>query len=68
MSIQLEDLRHRLQSQHEKDLAKLQTKVMRLESAKDEATRDKGELTKELAALKVEIRESESPTLHRVHC
>ncbi|GAA5908168.1 hypothetical protein JCM6882_005962 [Rhodosporidiobolus microsporus] len=53
---QLEDLRARLAAQHEKDLAKLQSKLARVEQVREEAGKEKGELGKEVAALKGEIR------------
>jgi hypothetical protein len=52
----MEDLKHRLQTSHEKDLAKLQAKITRLESARDESVREKGETAKELSSLKAEVR------------
>ncbi|GAA6039480.1 hypothetical protein JCM8097_009572 [Rhodosporidiobolus ruineniae] len=53
---QLDDQRHRLAAQHEKDLAKLQAKVTRLEGAREELGKEKTELGKELIALKSENR------------
>lgn len=53
----MDDQKHRLQAQHEKDIAKLQAKVTRLEASRDEAVRDKSETAKEILSLKAEIRE-----------
>ncbi|GAA5875388.1 hypothetical protein JCM1840_003145 [Sporobolomyces johnsonii] len=53
---QLEDLRHRLTTSHEKDVAKLQGKISRLEASRDELVKDKNESSKEAQGLKSEIR------------
>lgn len=58
----MDDLKHRLQIQHEKETAKLLTKITRLEAARDESVREKGETAKELLSLKAEVRESCSPS------
>lgn len=51
-------MKNRLQLQNEKDLAKLQAKIARLEASKDELLREKGETSKEMLGLKAEVRES----------
>ncbi|ORY84163.1 hypothetical protein BCR35DRAFT_303248 [Leucosporidium creatinivorum] len=53
---QMDDLKHRLQIQHEKETAKLVVKITRLEAARDESVREKGETAKELLSLKAEVR------------
>ncbi|GAA5863019.1 hypothetical protein JCM8547_003653 [Rhodosporidiobolus lusitaniae] len=53
---QLEDLRHRLSQQHEKDLAKLQAKIGRLETAREESAKEKAEQANELSTVKSENR------------
>ncbi|GAA6060097.1 hypothetical protein JCM10212_003505 [Sporobolomyces blumeae] len=53
---QLEELKSRLTIQHEKELAKLQAKVSRLETSRDELVKDKAESGREVASLKSEIR------------
>ncbi|BGP16700.1 hypothetical protein JCM10213_009117 [Rhodosporidiobolus nylandii] len=53
---QLDDLRHRLQSAHEKELGKLQAKLERSEKAREEAVKEKSEGAKEASGLKSEIR------------
>ncbi|GAA5820775.1 hypothetical protein JCM11251_003154 [Rhodosporidiobolus azoricus] len=53
---QLEDLRSRLTAQYERDVAKLQGKLTKVEQAREEAGKEKGELGKEVASLKSEIR------------
>ncbi|CEQ42481.1 SPOSA6832_04296, partial [Sporobolomyces salmonicolor] len=53
---QLEDLRHRLITSHEKDVAKLQGKISRLEASRDELVKEKNESSKEVHGLKSEIR------------
>lgn len=53
---QMEDMKHRLQTQHDKDLDKLQSKIARLELSRDEAVKDKSENTNEILGLKAVIR------------
>lgn len=55
----MEDQRHRLQAQHEKEIAKLQAKLTRLEASRDEAVRDKSDTAKEILSLKAEIRKDD---------
>lgn len=53
---QLEDLRLRLTAAHEKDLAKLHSKLAKLEQTKADYKKDRDESTKERDGLKSEIR------------
>lgn len=53
---QLEDLRLRLTAAHEKDVAKLHSKLAKLEQAKADYKKDRDESTKERDGLKSEIR------------
>lgn len=53
---QLEEYKQRMQAQHDKEVAKLQSKIARLESAREESHAHKAEAAKELASLKAEIR------------
>lgn len=56
----MEDLRHRLTTQHEKDLNKLQTKLSKVEIARDELVKERNDVRNELGVLKVEVRASTS--------
>jgi peptidoglycan hydrolase CwlO-like protein len=53
----LEDLKTRLTQQHEKELSKLQSKLAKYESGREELVKEKNESNKEVAGLKSEIRE-----------
>lgn len=50
----------RLNQTHEKELAKLQAKLAKYESSREELVKEKNESSKEVAGLKSEIRELES--------
>lgn len=54
----MEDMRHRLTTQHEKDLRKVQSKLTKLELARDELVKDRNDIRNEVGVLKVEIRSS----------
>lgn len=53
---QMEDFKHRMEVQHEKEVTKLQAKITKLQAARDDSAREKGETAKELLSLKAEVR------------
>jgi len=55
--LQLEELKLRLQGIHEKEIAKLLTKIAKLETSREESVKEKIESGKEVLGLKSEIRE-----------
>jgi chromosome segregation ATPase len=63
----MEELKNRLNVQHEKELARVQAKLVKLESTREELVKDKNEGNKELAGLKSEIRELLLSLLSRIH-
>ena len=54
----MEDLRHRLTTQHEKDLKKLQSKLSKVEIARDELVKERNDVRNEVGILKIEARAS----------
>ncbi|GAA5947937.1 hypothetical protein JCM3765_007037 [Sporobolomyces pararoseus] len=53
---QLEELKIRMNQQHDKELSKLQAKLAKYESSREELMKEKNENNKEVASLKNEIR------------
>ncbi|KAI5481783.1 hypothetical protein MNV49_000060 [Pseudohyphozyma bogoriensis] len=53
---QMEDLKARLQASHEKELARVQAKLAKTESARLEAVKEKGEAKNEVTSLRAELR------------
>lgn len=54
----MEDLKHRLTTQHEKDLKKLQSKLSKVEIARDELVKERNDVRNEVGVLKIEARAS----------
>ncbi|KDE04879.1 hypothetical protein MVLG_04738 [Microbotryum lychnidis-dioicae p1A1 Lamole] len=56
MKQQMDELKARISNQHEKELAKLQGKISRLEASREEGVKERQEMSKELLSLKSELR------------
>ncbi|KAM0791572.1 hypothetical protein ACM66B_006018 [Microbotryomycetes sp. NB124-2] len=56
MRHQMDEYKQRIQAQHDKDVAKLQAKINKLELAREEAHSSKADTARELASLKTEVR------------
>ncbi|SCZ88455.1 BZ3500_MvSof-1268-A1-R1_Chr2-1g04421 [Microbotryum saponariae] len=56
MRQQMDELKTRISNQHEKELAKLQGKISRLEASREEGVKERQEMSKELLSLKSELR------------
>jgi predicted nucleic acid-binding Zn-ribbon protein len=56
--MKMEDLKHRLTTQHEKDLKKLQSKLSKVEIARDELVKERNDVRNEVGVLKIEARAS----------
>ncbi|KAK4047143.1 hypothetical protein OIV83_005595 [Microbotryomycetes sp. JL201] len=60
----MEEYKQRIQAQHEKDLAKLQAKITKLELVREEAHSSKADTAREMASLKTEVRNLTSREQH----
>ncbi|SCV72036.1 BQ2448_4730 [Microbotryum intermedium] len=56
MKQQMDELKARLSNQHEKELVKLQSKITRLETSREEGVKERQEMSKELLGLKSDLR------------